>query len=177
VAEVVKPLPTVAEHAAQAERERSEKQAAEDAERKRLAAEAEERRLREEETARLRQLQEDAARAKADADSAESMAAAQVSISAEDARLRTSGSYKYAIDDRASFLKLAKAVVEGRVPIEWLDFDPEKPEKFRSTILGKYVVKLRQEPDASAKIAELAAVGVRVWLQEGGTFNADEGAA
>ena len=174
VAEVVKALPTAAENAAKAERERREQEEREAAEKKRQADADEETRIRNEETQRLAKMQDDAARANSAADAAESMAASQVSVSAEDGRLRTSGSYKYALDDEAGFRRLVKAVADNRAPIGWLNFDPDHPEKFRSTMLGKYVVKLRQDPDASAKIAELAALGVRAWLQEGGTLNADD---
>lgn len=174
IAPVPAPLPTTAEMQAEAERKRKQAEADAEAERKRQEAAAEEERKCQEETAHMAKLQEDAERAKADADSAESMAAAHVTVGREDDRLRTSGSWQYAIDDEASFRKLLKAVVENRAPVEWAGFDPEQPKKFRATKIGKYVVKLKNDPDASGKQAELAAIGIRAWLQESGGFKADE---
>jgi len=180
IAEVAKPLPTSAEVAAKAETERKEREAQAEAERKREAAAAEEKRLREEEGERMRKLQEDADRAKADADAEESMAAAQVSVSAADNRMRTSGRWQYAIDDEPSFMRLVTAVAQGRAPIAWLtgafDLEAKAPKPFRAQAIGKYVADLKNDPDASRKQADLLALGIRAWLSEGGTFKADEGA-
>ena len=174
IAAIAKPLPTVEQNAAEAERKRQADAADAEAERKRLADQAEEQRLRDAEGARMKQLNEDADRAKANADAAESMAAAQVSVGLDDNRMRTSGRWQYSVDSEADFRKLAKAAVENRVPIEWLGFDKDNPGKFRATTIGKYVVKLRQDPDASSKQAELAAVGIRAWIEESGGFIAEE---
>ena len=160
----------------QEEIERNRRQKEDDAEyeRKRKSVEEEENRKREEEAAIMKRLQEDADRAKANADAAESMAAAQLVIGSADTRMRTSGRWKYSVDNEECFRKLVKAASENRVPIEWLNFDPENPSKFRATKIGKYVTGLRNNPDASSKQVELSSIGIRAWLEEGGGFIADK---
>jgi hypothetical protein len=173
IAPIAQPLPTAAQIQAQKEQQAKEKAESEELERQRQAAKAEEDRRREEDAARVRNLQEDAEKAQAEADAAESAAAAQITVGSVDNRMRTSGRWQYAIDSEADFRKLLKAVHENRVPIRWLGFDPQAPEKFREPEIGRYVTKFRNDPEASAKQAELAAIGIRTWLQEDGGFVAD----
>jgi hypothetical protein len=170
IAPIAKPLPTAAAVAEEAERRRLEDEAEAKAEAERKAAAEREDSLREEEAARMRQLQDEAARAKADADAAESMAASQVIVPGVDGRMRTSGRWQYTVRDKKDFLKLAMAVAEERLPVEWLNFNPESPEKFKATAIGKYVTKLKEDIDRSGKQATLAAVGITCWLEEGGSF-------
>ena len=170
-------LPSKAELDAEAARKFSEKQAQDAAESKRQQQAAEEQRLREEEQARMKKLKEDADRAAAEASQAEANAAAQATVTQAEERMRTSVTARYEIADRESFLKLTKAVSEGRAPIDWLGFDCEHPEKFRAPAIGRHATKIKNLPDFAAKQAEAAAVGVRIWLEEGGTFKAEKGVA
>lgn len=174
IASIAKPLPTQAVVQAEQERKAKEAQAEQEAERRRQAAKAEEDRLREEEAAKVRKLQEDAEKAKADAEAAESAAAAQITVSGIDDRMRTSGSWKYSIDSIDDFIKLVRAVAAGIVPPTWLGIDPDRPEKFRATPIQKHVTKFKNDPEASAKQAELLAIGIRTWLEEGGGFVAEK---
>lgn len=159
---------------AEAERARLAREQEEGAERKRQEQLAEEQRLRDEESARMARLNEETARARAEADLAESQAAARASVTTADTRMRTNTSAKYEIPDAPSFLKLARAVAEGRAPIEFLGFDPEHPEKFRAPAIGRHATKIKGDPDFAGKQAELAAIGVRCWLEEGGSFKAEK---
>lgn len=174
IASVAKALPTKAVVEEEEKRRAEEKAAAEEAERKRQAAATEEQRLREEEAAKMKQLQDEADKAKADADLAESAAAAQATVTAADNRMRTNQKAMYEVVDKASFLKMAKAVVEGRAPIEFLGFDPEHPEKYRASAIGKMANDAKKSPDFAAKQAEMGAIGIRVWLEETGTFKAEK---
>lgn len=177
IAPVAKPLPTSEAVAAEAERKRKEDEEAAEAERKRKAAWEEEQKKREEEAAHVRQLQEDAARTKADAEMAEASAGAIASVSQVDDRMRTNVSAKYQVVDVPSFRKLALAVAEGRAPVEFLGYDPEAPEKFRAAAVGKHATKIKNLPDFSTKQAELLAIGITCWLEEGGGFKAEKEAA
>ena len=166
-------LPSKADMDAAAECQRQADAAEAEAERRRLAAKVEEDRLRAEEQERMRKLREDADKAKTDADLAEASAAAQASVTTADTRMRTNTSAKYEIADLASFLKLVKAVADGRAPVDWLGFDQEKPEKFRASGIGRHATKIKNLPDFAAKQAEAAAVGVRIWLEENGSFKSE----
>lgn len=174
IAPVAKALPTKAVLEEQAELKRKEDAAAAAAEKNREDAAVKEQKLREEEGARMKELQEAADRAKADADLAEASAAAQATVTKADTRMRTNVKAMYEIADEASFRKVVKAVAENRAPIEFLGFDPEHPEKFRASAIGKHATKIKADPDFAAKQAELAAIGIRVWLEETGTFKAEE---
>ena len=177
IAAVAKPLPTAAvlAEAAEKERLRQEAEAADDARRK--AEREEEDRLRAAEAERMRVLQEDSERAKQAAAAAESEATAMAAVTRADERMRTSVSWQYAVDDRKAFLLLAKAVADGRAPVEYLGFDQDHPEKFKATELRKDVIKIKNDADPSRRQAEFLAIGVRTWPQESGGFRADEEAA
>lgn len=169
IAPIVAPLKTADQLAAEAEAKRKE---AEEQERQRLAQEearkAEEAK-RAEEAERVRKMQEEADKAKAEAAAAEAAAAARVSVTRPDDRMRTSVTWKYEVPDQNSFLKLVKAVAEGRAPVEYLGFDPDHPEKFRASAIGKDVLKLKADFGGEA-------IGIRVWPEEGGSFKAAKGA-
>jgi hypothetical protein len=170
IAPIPAPLPTAAELAAKADKEREEAAALE---RARLQKE-EERRAedakREADAARLRQMDEEAAQAKAKAAEAESLANASMTVSRPDDRLSTSVRHKWDIPDEAAFRKLVKAVAEGRAPVEYLDFDPQHPEKFRAAAVTKDLTRLKAEFNGEA-------IGIRVWVEEVGGFKAAKGDA
>ncbi len=174
IAPIAKPLPSSAELEAEKIRKRQEAEAEAETERQRQAKAAEEQRLRDEEAMRLKQMAEETERAKAEAARAEAEAAAQATVTTADSRMRTNVSAKYEISDEASFRKLVRAVAEGRAPLGFLGFDPEHPEKFRAPALGRHATAIKKDPDFSGKQSELAAIGVRVWLEEGGAFKAEE---
>ncbi len=147
----------------EAERSRQEREAAEESSR-RIAA-LEEQKLRDAEAAGVRKLQEDADKAKADAEAAEAAAASQVSVTRPDDRMRTSVLWKYQIASPEDFKKLCKAIGEGRAPVEYGGYDPEAPEKFRATQIGKDLTKLKGEFNGSV-------IGITTWPEESGGFKA-----
>lgn len=147
----------------EAERERQEREAA--AERSRKAeAEAEQKR-RDAEAEGVRKLQAEADAAKAEADAAEAAAASQVSVTRPDDRMRTSVLWKYQVASVDDFKKLCRAIAEGRAPVEYGGYDPEAPEKFRATQIGKDLTKLKGEFNGSV-------IGITTWPEEGGGFRA-----
>lgn len=177
IAPIAAPLPSKAEREAE-ERRKQEAAAAEaKAEQERQTRAAEEDRLRLEEQERVRRLKEDADRAKAEADLAEASAAAQASFTRVDDRMRTNTKAQYQVQSAVDFRRLCKAVAEGRAPIEFLGYDPLAPEKFRASAIGKEATKIKNLPDFEAKRAEMAAIGITVWLEEQGGFKTEKTSA
>jgi hypothetical protein len=163
IAPVAAPLPSAAEREAIAEKERQE-QAAAVAEAQRKADEkAADDKRRADDAERLRKMDEEAAIAKKNAAEAEAVAAQQVTVSRPEERMNTSSRYKWDVADEASFRKLVLAVAQGRAPIEYLDFDPAHPEKFRASAITKDVTRLKGEFNGDA-------IGIRVWAEESGSF-------
>lgn len=164
IAPVPAPLPSAAEREAIAEKTRAELEAQQaEAKRKADEKEAEEQR-RAADAERLRLMDEEAAQAKAKAAEAEAAAASQVTVSRPEERMNTSSRYKWDVADEASFRKLVRSVAEGRAPIEYLDFDPTRPDKFRASAITKDVTRLKADFNGEA-------IGIRVWAEEGGSFN------
>ena len=146
------------------DRKRREEDERAAAERRRLDDEAEKKR-RDEAEANFNRLRDETEAAKAKAEEAEAAAAATVSVTRPDDRIRTSVTWKYEVPDRTAFVKLVRAVADGRAPVEYLGFDPDHPEKFRATAIGKDVQKLKGEFGGEA-------IGIRAWPEESGSFKA-----
>ncbi len=166
IAPLPAPLPSSAEIAAKAEKERQEREALEVEEKRKDEAKALEDKKREEELAHLRKLDEEAALAKSRAAESEAAASQQITVTRPDDRMRTSVSWKYDVADIASFKKLCKAIAEGRAPVEYGGFDPEQPQKFRGTAALQRDVTRLKDQFAGADI------GIRTWPEESGSFKA-----
>ena len=108
-------------------------------------------------------MDEDAAVAKAKTVELEAIAAQQITVSRPEDRMNSSARYVWDIAAEASFRKLVLAVAQGRAPIEYLDFDPAHPEKFRASAVTKDVTRLKEEFNGEA-------IGIRVWKEERGSF-------
>lgn len=123
------------------------------------AAEKAERERQEQEIADadLRKAKADAEAAKeaaAQAEAAAKMAQAAASmavVTRPDPRTTSVTRWKWDLDsdgtlagDRAAFMALAKAVVEGRAPVEYLGFDLDHPDKFRPTAVNADVQRLKE---------------------------------
>ena len=166
VAPLPAPLPSTAELAAKAEKERKEREDAEAEEKRKADAKAAEDKKREEEAAHLRKLDDEAAAAKALAAEKEAEASQQVTVTRPDDRMRTNVSWKYDVPDLASLKKLCRAVAEGRAPAEYVGFDPEQPQKFRGTAaLQRDVTRLKDQFEGTE-------IGIRTWPEESGSFKA-----
>lgn len=120
------------------ERAELERQAAAEAERKRKESEAE------------------AARLKADADQAAvsakiaAAAASQAVVVAKDSRTSSVTTWKWDWDsdgtiqgDTRAFLALVRAVADGKAPVEFLGFDPQKATDFRPSAINDTVQRLK----------------------------------
>lgn len=163
IAPVPAPLPTAAEREALAEKDRQARAAAAAEEQRKADEKAAEEKRRADDAERLRKMDEEAAQAKARAAEAEAAASSQVTVARPEDRMTTSSRYKWDMPDEASFRKLVRAVAEGRAPIEYLDFDPLHPEKFRASAVTKDLLRLKGDFNGDA-------LGIRVWVEEGGTF-------
>lgn len=122
----------------QAERDRA---AREEAQKKKAEMDAEAERTRQE-----------AAAAQAAAAAAKAAASSAISVARPDDRIRTATRWRWELDsdgtpakDRAAFLLLAQAVLEGRAPIEYLGFDPKAASKFRPAAVNKDVQDLKEQ--------------------------------
>lgn len=166
VAPLPAPLPSAAEMAAKADKERQAREAVAAEEKRKADAKVAEDKLREEEAAALRKMDEEAAVAKARAAESEAAASQQVTITRPDERMRTSVRWRYDVPDVASFKKLCKAIAEGRAPVEYGGFDPEQPQKFRGTAaLQSDVTRLKDQFEGND-------IGIRTWPEEAGSFKA-----
>lgn len=164
VAPLPAPLPSVSEMAAQAEKERLAREAAAAEERRKAAEKATNDKRLADDAERLRKMDEEAARANAKAAEAESAAAQQITVSRPDDRIRTGVRWKYDVPSEAAFRKLCKAIAEGRAPVEYGGYDPERPQEFRGTVaLQKDVTRLKEQFQGEA-------IGIRTWPEESGTF-------
>lgn len=170
IAPMPAPLPTTAERDAQAVAAKKAEDDRLEQERKAAEAKATEEKLRQEEVERLRKMDEDAALAKQKAAEAEAVASQQITVARPDERTRSSVRWLYEIPNTEEFLKLALAVAERRAPPEYLGWDPERPEKFRASAIGKDVTRLKDQFSGEG-------IGIRTWPEEGMTFKADQGAA
>lgn len=127
------------------EQELAQKAAQERAESERKNAEEAAQRQAEEQ-AKAEQKRKEAEDAAVAAKAAQAAVAATAAIAKRpDERVRTTVSWKWALDGDplVAFFKLAKAVVEGRAPVQYLGFDPSAPEKFRPTAINKDVQALK----------------------------------
>lgn len=125
------------------------KVAEEKAERERQA-EAEAKRKKEEAEAQAKKAREEAEAAEAAAKASAQAAAASAIVTRPDPRTISVVRYKWDLDsdgtrkgDTDAFLRLARGVVEGRLPVEYLGFDPARPEKFRPTAINEDVQRLK----------------------------------
>lgn len=165
IAPIPAPLPTAADREAAAEKERQD-QARRDAEVQRFKDEAAaDVQRRADDAERLRKMDDEAAIAKAKAAEAEAVASSQITVARPEERMNTSSRWKWDLPDEASFRKLVRAVAEGRAPIEYLDFDPQHPEKFRASAITKDVTRLKGDFNGDA-------IGIRFWSEESGSFKA-----
>lgn len=124
------------EQAARAAEEKvqQERKAAEEAEQQRRAAEE-----------AARQAKDEADRAEAAARAA-AAAAVTTSVQKEDSLTTAVTTWKWDLDsdgteagDKAAVMELLKAIVAGHVPIEFMGFDPKRPQDFRPAAVTKAV--------------------------------------
>ena len=135
------------------EQEQSRRLAQEKAD-KETADAAEAKRKREEAEAAAEKAKAEAAAAAMAAATAQAAAASAI-VTRPDPRTTAVTSWKWDLDsdgteagDVAAFLLLAKSVVEGRAPIEYLGFDPKNPTKFRPQAINADVVTLKDKFNA-----------------------------
>lgn len=165
VAPLPAPLPSPAEIEAKAKAERELREAV--AERDRILAEekAAQDKRRADDAERLRKMDEEAAIAKAKAAEAEAIASQQITVTRPDDRHQTSVRWRYDVPTEAEFRVLCLAIGEGRAPVEYGGYNPDKPQDFRGTAdLQKDVTRLKDNFPRG--------IGIRVFPEESGHFKA-----
>ena len=165
VAPIVPQMTSVADLQARAlvDQARRDEEAARD--RREAEQRAAEAAKREAQATMLKRMDDEAALARARAAETEAAASQAVTVSRPEERMRTSVSWKWDIPDADSLRKLARAVADGRAPVEYLGFDPAEPQKFRAAAITKDVTRLKDQFRGEA-------IGVRTYPEESGSFKA-----